>query len=70
LLAQPTSEIPGVAARADVLARLGQDRARRVDRQGIVDATRQFVHGRQVPELHLSLSLENSTTVVLASLSG
>ena len=48
-LVQPGGEVAGIAPRADVLTCLGQDHAGRVDRQRIVDATRQLVHRRQVP---------------------
>ena len=52
LLPEPRGQVAGIRARADLLARPRQHRARRRDRERIVDVARQLVHGGKVAQLH------------------
>ena len=52
LLPQPRGQVAGIRSRTDLLARPREHRARRGDRERIVDVARQLVHGGKIAQPH------------------
>ena len=68
-VAQARRKVAGLAAGPDLVPCPCENGARGLDRERVVDPSRQFVDRRQVSQLHLFLRVDDSAAL-LASLSG